>query len=154
MPSIGDLSIVDRFRLGGAMAAEFEAADLGDARLTDRLQLIAERFGRAPGKSIPAAYDLVCVEANLSCDPWSVHPGTPNRNRLVRQRLLEGYQDVGESAVIDQFQEHHIAYKLVALLRAMNHLDSMTEFVMPNATEKQVDATAQEYRKMVTDLLA
>lgn len=35
----------------------------------------------------------------------------------------------------------------------MNHLDGMTEFVMPGATEEQVEATAQAYRRVVANLL-
>lgn len=55
MPIADDLSVLDRLRVAEAMPAEFQAAPLGDARLTDRLQRIATRFGRSPGKSIPAA---------------------------------------------------------------------------------------------------
>ena len=104
--------------------------------------------------SVPAAYDLVCVEANLSLGPWSVHPATPDRRQLVRTSLLAGYKEMGQSVVVDQFQQHHSTYELLALLRAMNHLDLMTEHVMPDATEEQVDATAQEYRSLVTESLA
>ena len=45
-------------------------------------------------------------------------------------------------------------YELLALLRAMNHLDVMTAFVMPDATEEQVAASARGYRKLVSNLLA
>lgn len=55
MPANRDLSILDGFRVAAAMPAEFQTADLGDKRLTDRLQRIAARLGRAPRKSIPAA---------------------------------------------------------------------------------------------------
>jgi hypothetical protein len=50
-----DFSVSDGFRVGAAMPDEFQTADLGDKRLTDRLQDIAARLGRAPRKSIPAA---------------------------------------------------------------------------------------------------
>lgn len=55
MPTDRDFSILDGFRVAAAMPAEFETADLGDKRLTDRLQRIAARLGRAPRRSIPAA---------------------------------------------------------------------------------------------------
>lgn len=55
MPADHELSILDGFRVATAMPAEFESADLGDKRLTDRLQRIAKRVGRAPSASIPAA---------------------------------------------------------------------------------------------------
>lgn len=104
--------------------------------------------------SVPAAYDLVCVEANLSLGPWSVYPNTPDRCQLVRTSLLDGYQERGQSVVLDQFHQHHLTYELLALIRAMNHLDLMTDHVMPGATGEQVDITAQEYRNLVTELLA
>jgi|GEM_PF-803254 len=102
--------------------------------------------------SVPGAYDLVCVEANLSLGPWSIHSATPDRRQLIRTNLLEGYQEIGQSVIVDQFQQHHATYELLALLRAMNHLDLVTEFVMPDATDEQVNATAQKYRNLVTDL--
>lgn len=55
MPGTAALSLVDRVRVAGAMSAEFAPADLGDTRLDDRLSEIAERLGRSPTKSIPAA---------------------------------------------------------------------------------------------------
>lgn len=103
--------------------------------------------------SVPAVYDLVCVEANLSSDPWSIHPATPDRRQLIRTALIEGYQETGQSVVIDQFQQHQTAYELLCLLRTMNHLDLVTEMAMPDATEAQVGATAQEYRNLVAELL-
>ena len=48
--------------------------------------------------SVPVAYDLVCVEANLSLDPWSVYPDTPNRRQLVGRCLREGYRAASETA--------------------------------------------------------
>lgn len=55
MSGTADLSLFDRVRVAGAMAVEFEPADLGDTRLDDRLTEIAERLGRSPTESIPAA---------------------------------------------------------------------------------------------------
>lgn len=104
--------------------------------------------------SVPAAYDLVCVETNLSLGPWSVHPSAPDRRQLVRRSLLEGYQEMGQSVVLDQFHQHHSAYELLALLRAMNHLDLATELSMPDATEQHVDAAAKAYRRLITRLLS
>lgn len=103
--------------------------------------------------SVPAIYDLVCVEANLSLGPWSVHPATTDRRQLVRTALLDGYQDRGQSVDFDQFQQQQSAYELLALLRAMNHLDLATEMAMPDATEAQVDIAAQEYRRLVSESL-
>ena len=103
--------------------------------------------------SVPAVYDLVCVEANLSLDPWSVHPATPNRHQLVRNSLLKGYQVMEHADVVDRFEERQLVYELLALLRAMNHLDVMPEFVMPGATEEQVAASARGYRKLASHLL-
>ena len=99
--------------------------------------------------SVPAAYDLVCVEANLSLDPWSVYPETPDRRELVRTSLLDGYRSHGSAAVIDRFHRHHDGYELLALCRAMNHLDRLPEFVMAGATDEQVDATASAYRELI-----
>ena len=100
--------------------------------------------------SVPAAYDLVCVEANLSLGPWSVHPETPDRRELVRTSLLDGYRSRGSADVLDRFHRHHDVYELLALCRAMNHLDRVPEFVMSGATDAQVDATATAYRDLVT----
>lgn len=104
--------------------------------------------------AVPPAYDLACVEANLSLDPWSVHPGTPTRRQLVRTNLLEGYRTNGGSGVLKQYHNHRSVYELVAVVRAMNHLDSVTELAMPDATEQQVDEAARAYRDHVTEVLA
>lgn len=50
-----NLSILNGFRVAAAMPAEFQTAELGDKRLTDRLQRIATRLGQSPSRSIPAA---------------------------------------------------------------------------------------------------
>lgn len=60
--------------------------------------------------SVPAAYDLVCVEANLARDPWSVHPSTPDPQRLIRTKLFEGYLEVGNAAVVERSRDHHAVY--------------------------------------------
>lgn len=96
--------------------------------------------------SVPAAYDLACVEANLSLGPWSILPSTPNRRPLIRDTLLTAYRDAGRSTVVDQFRAHHSIYELLALLRAMNHLS----MAMPDATEAQLETAAEEYRKVIT----
>lgn len=93
--------------------------------------------------SVPPAYDLVCVESNLTKGPWSVHPTTPDRHSLVRTALHQGYQEQGQSAVVDRVAKHGEWYELLARVKSMNHLDLATEMVMPDATQAQVEASAR-----------
>lgn len=103
--------------------------------------------------SVPAAYDLACVEANLATDPWSVHPETPNRRAAVGTALLDGYRERGRSAVVDRYGDHRSTYELLALVRGMTQLDSAPETTMPGATPAQVDAAAAAYRETVAAAL-
>ena len=104
--------------------------------------------------SVPPAYDLACVEANLALGPWSMHPSTPDRRWLVQENLYEGYRVEARSEGDGQIDRNRSVYMLIAVLRAMNHLDAMPEFVMAGATEAEVDASAQAYRQLVSTWLS
>lgn len=41
--------------VSGTVRKEFQSAEFGDERLTDRLMQVGDRLGRAPGESIPNA---------------------------------------------------------------------------------------------------
>jgi hypothetical protein len=58
------------------MTAEFDGAEFGDARLTDRLKQIGESLGRAPAESIPnACGDWASTKATYRfCDNETVKP--------------------------------------------------------------------------------
>lgn len=100
--------------------------------------------------SVPPAYDLACVAANLSAGPWSVHPDAPDRRESIRAALLDGYA----SAVVEQYRDHGGAYDLLALVRGMTHLAAASETSMPGATDAAVDAAAAAYRDLVAERLA
>ncbi len=104
--------------------------------------------------SVPPAYDLACLEANLAMDPWSVHPSTPDRRELVREKLREGYRLKQGAEIDEQLDRNHSVYMLIAILRAMNHLDAMPEFVMDGANEADVDVAAKAYRRLVSTWLS
>lgn len=76
MPAERDLSILDGFRVAATLPAEFQTADFGDKRLTDRLKRIASRLGRAPRQSIPAACsEWAATKATYRfCDNETVDP--------------------------------------------------------------------------------
>lgn len=103
--------------------------------------------------SIPATYDVVCVEANLAMDPWSMHPSTPDRRELVRSGIRDGYLEIAGSDVAERTEQQRSAYLLLALLRAMEHLDMMPEFVMRGASERERQESIQAYRRTVKVLL-
>lgn len=103
--------------------------------------------------SVPPAYDLACVAANVAADPWSVHPETPDRRESVRTALCEGYRAAGEPAVVDRYRQHRRTYELLALVRGMAHLDSAPETTMPGATPAEVDAAAAAYRDLAAAAL-
>ena len=104
--------------------------------------------------SVPPAYDLACVEANLALGPWSLHPSTPDRRGLVQANLYDGYRFEAPSDVEQQVERNRSVYMLVAVLRAMHHLDAMPEFVMAGANEDEVDASARAYRQLVSTWLS
>lgn len=101
--------------------------------------------------SVPPAYDLVCVGVNLSLEPWSAHPDSPDRRDLVRRCLREGYRERGDADVLERLRRHGPAYELLALVRAMVHLDTVTEMAMPEASEAEVDAVADVYREHLAE---
>ncbi len=138
MAAVGELSLLDRLHLGGALSTEFTAAELGDARLDERLQLIAERFGRAPGNSIPSACeDWAETKAVYRfCDNETVDPTAvlashleAHRDRVAdRDELLvvadtthltfpshpakEGLGDIGDSTIDVEGVKLHTAIGL------------------------------------------
>ena len=123
--------------------------------------LVKPKSGRITGVidwaftlSVPPAYDLACVEANLTLGPWSVHPSTPDRRELIRTNLYDGYRLEAGSDIDEQLERNRSVYVLIAVLRAMNHLDAMPEFVMAGANEAEVDASAQAYRQLVSTWLS
>ncbi|WP_247730686.1 phosphotransferase family protein [Halovivax limisalsi] len=103
--------------------------------------------------SVPPIYDLGCVAANLSLGPWSIHPSAPDRRRAIREALLEGYRAGGRTVDVDRYHRHRSAYELLALVRAMNHLDLVTDMAMPGATAAQVDEAAAAYRRLLRERL-
>jgi hypothetical protein len=62
--------------VSGWIRTEFQAADLGDKRLTDRLVQIGDELGSSPAESIPAACeDWASTKATYRfCDNDSVEP--------------------------------------------------------------------------------
>jgi len=46
--------------VSGTVRKEFQSAEFGDERLTDRLMQVGDRFGTAPAESVPNA-----------CEDWS-----------------------------------------------------------------------------------
>lgn len=93
MPTAADLSVLDSLRVAEAIPAEFRTADLGDKRLTDRLQHIAERLGRAPDKSIPAA-----------CTDWAATKATYrfcDNEHVDSTAILAGHSDAHAARVTD-----------------------------------------------------
>jgi hypothetical protein len=63
--------------VSGTVRKEFQSAEFGDERLTDRLMQVGDRLGRAPAESIPnACEDWAFTKATYRfCDNERVDPG-------------------------------------------------------------------------------
>lgn len=178
MPSVDELSLLDRLHLGGAVPAEFQAANLGDTRLNERLRLIAKRFGRAPEKSIPAACnDWAETKAvyrfcdNETVDPTDILTGhlEAHRDRVSdRDELLvvadtthltfpshpakEGLGDVGDSTIDVEGVKLHTAIGLDPTSQVMTGLLDQHVLVDDRTTgEKYVTNGRQELIELASE---
>lgn len=97
--------------------------------------------------STPPAYDVACVLANFTLDPWAVHPGTPDREALARDAFRDGYSTVGDVAVLDQYDANRACYDRLCLTRAMGQL----ELAMLEGDEDDRDTAATALRQLVDD---
>ena len=72
--------------VSGKVRKEFQSAEFGDKRLTDRLMQVGDRLGRAPAESIPnACEDWASAKATYRfCDNERVDP---NEILGVSQRI-------------------------------------------------------------------
>ena len=93
----------------------------------------------------PPAYDVACVLANFTLDPWAVHPETPDREALVRDAFRDGYSVVGDAGVLDRYDANRGCYDWLCLTRAMGHL----ELAMLEGDEDDRDAAAASLRQLV-----
>lgn len=71
--------------------------------------------------AVAPGYDLQCVEYVLS---GAVLGAAPDRRELVREAMCEGYRSSGASYPRDELSAHRALYELLAIVRAMVHLDA------------------------------
>lgn len=95
----------------------------------------------------PPSYDVACVLANFTRDPWAVHPATPERDALVRRAFLDGYLETGDPVVLEHYDTNRDCYELLVLTRAMTHL----EMTMADGDAEDRDAAAAAYRALVDE---
>lgn len=95
----------------------------------------------------PPAYDVACVLANFTLDPWTIHPDTPDREALVRSAFRDGYAAVGDATVLDQYDANRACYDRLCLTRAMGQL----ELAMLEGDEDDRNTAATALRGLVED---
>lgn len=74
--------------------------------------------------AVAPGYDLQCVEYVLSGAVLGAAPDPPDRRELVREAMREGYRSSGASYPRDELSAHRPLYELLAIVRAMVHLDA------------------------------
>jgi aminoglycoside phosphotransferase (APT) family kinase protein len=97
--------------------------------------------------AVTPAYDLSCVEFVLGGRARSGLADTPDRHRLVRTALLDGYRS--STTVPGELDDHRRLYDLLMYVRSMNHLDAGVAAV----ADEHLDAAAAGHRRDVRSLL-
>ena len=91
--------------VSGTVRKEFQSAEFGDGRLTDRLMQVGDRLGRAPAESVPnACEDWAFTKATYRfCDNERVDPNEilSAHKRSQRSRV----QDKNELLVVSDTTE-------------------------------------------------
>ena len=75
------------------------------------------------------AYDIVFVVHSLVDGFWSLLPEAPNHRQTAQRSLLEGYQEIGSTQVIEQFRANGDCYDLLAVFHAMLNFDNWFDLV-------------------------
>jgi hypothetical protein len=92
------------------MVEEFQGADLGDARRTDRLLKIADAIARQPDKSFP---QMAAGEAELEALYRLLNNPTVSLDRVLlphRRRTAERSQQAGEVIVVHDTTDFELAH--------------------------------------------